>query len=610
VPGRIRDEDVALVRERSGIGDIVGEHLTLRGAGSGSLKGLCPFHEEKTPSFHVTPARGFYHCFGCGEGGDVIDFVMKVDHLTFAEAVEHLAARAGVQLRYEESGATARPQGQRTRLIEAHRAAAEFYAEQLAGPDAVVARQFLAERGFDRGAAEAYGVGYAPRGWDDLVRHLRGRGFSDPELMTGGLAREGRRGPVDRFVGRLLWPIRDITGDVVGFGARRLHDDDRIEAKYLNTAETPIYKKSQVLYGIDLAKREIAKRQQAVVVEGYTDVMACHLAGVPTAVATCGTAFGTEHIKVLRRLLMDQSEFRGEVIFTFDGDEAGQKAALRAFEDDQKFVAQTFVAVDPDGMDPCEVRQRRGDEAVRELVARRIPLFEFAIRSALGRHDLAHPEGRSAAASAGIATIRQIRDVSLRTDYARQLAGWVGWPDPNELVAQARGDVRQVARLTRRPDPRDPGLAVERESLKFALQQPVLAGPAFDALDPEAFTGPAYASVHTAVHAAGGTASAVAGEAWVTAVREHAADDVVRSLVAELAVEPLHVDGDAEPRHADELMARLQEGVVARRVAELRSRVQRMNPEVDVDAYNKLFGELIALEQYRIGLRQRALRGL
>ncbi len=362
VAGRIRDEDVVLVKERADIAEVVGDVVTLKPAGGGNFKGLCPFHDEKSPSFSVRPSVGSFHCFGCGEGGDVISFVMKTDHMSFAETVERLAGRYGIQLRYDEGGpATNRQPGQRTRLVDAHNIAAQFYLEQLATPAAAAGRQFLSERGFDQAAAETFGVGFAPRDWDKLTQHLLGRGFTTAELVTAGLAREGQRGPIDRFMARLLWPIRDIGGDVVGFGARRLFDDDRIEAKYVNTPETPIYKKSMLLYGLDLAKRDIARRLQAVVVEGYTDVMACHLAGVPTAIATCGTAFGDEHIKILRRLLMDQAEFRGEVVFTFDGDSAGQKAALKAFQDDQKFVTQTFVAVEPSGMDPCELRQHKGD---------------------------------------------------------------------------------------------------------------------------------------------------------------------------------------------------------------------------------------------------------
>jgi len=308
VAGRIRDEDIALVRERSPVEEVIGERVALRSAGGGNLKGLCPFHDEKSPSFNVTPARGLFHCFGCGVGGDVIAFVQRTDGLSFAEAVERLADRAGIQLRYEQGGAApSRPQGQRTRLVEANRLAAAFYAGQLASSaEAQVGRDFLRARGFDAAAAEAYGCGYAPAGWDALTAHLLDRGFSQAELVTAGLSRQSSRGSlIDRFHRRLLWPIRDISADVVGFGARRLHDDDPIEAKYLNTPETPLYHKSQVLYGADIAKKEIARRRQAVVVEGYTDVMACHLSGVPTAVATSGTSFGEDHVKVLRRLILD-----------------------------------------------------------------------------------------------------------------------------------------------------------------------------------------------------------------------------------------------------------------------------------------------------------------
>ncbi len=381
--GRIRDEDIALVRERARIDEVVREYVTLKSAGGGSLKGLCPFHDERSPSFHVTPARGMFYCFGCGEGGDVLTFLQKMDHLSFAEAVEKLADKTGVELRYAEGGAAVnRQQGQRTRLVEAHKVAAAFYVKQLAAPEAEAGRGFLLERGFDGDAAAHFGVGYAPKGWDALTKHLRGQGFSDAELLAGGLVSQGNRGVYDRFRGRLVWPIRDLGGDVIGFGARRLYDDDE-GPKYLNTPETPIYKKSQVLYGIDLARRDISKGQQAVIVEGYTDVMACHLAGLTTAVATCGTAFGSEHIKVLRRLLMDDDQMRGSVVFTFDGDAAGQKAALRAFGEDQRFVTQTYVAVEPTGLDPCDLRIQRGDEAVTDLVNRRVPLFEFAVRTTL-----------------------------------------------------------------------------------------------------------------------------------------------------------------------------------------------------------------------------------
>ena len=636
--GRIKDEDIALVRERSRIEDVIGAQVGLRSAGGGSLKGLCPFHDEKSPSFNVNPSKGFFHCFGCGEGGDVIDFVMKTDHLTFADAIERLAGRAGIILRYEEGGSAPRQStGKRTRLIEAHQAAAEFYAAQLADSgEAIAGRKFLDERGFTLEQAKVFGVGFAPRGWDQLSKHLRGLRFTDEELVTAGLAREGQRGLIDRFMGRLLWPIRDISGDVVGFGARRLFDDDRIEAKYVNTPETPIYKKSHLLYGMDLAKKEIKRRGQAVIVEGYTDVMACHVAGVPTAIATCGTAFGVDHVQVLRRLMMDASAFHGEVIFTFDGDAAGQKAAQKAYdEQDQKFTTATYVSVEPDGLDPCDLRLRKGDDAVRELVASRVPLFEFAIRSELNRHNLETAEGRVAAMQAAAPKVIGIRDRALRHEYGRRLAGWLGMdvdavmstlseiarrnqraatsgqgrtsnatiPDPVEEAPPPREKMP-------RPDPRDPTLMVERELLKVALQYPQLTGPLYDGLDAEVFTAPAYAGVHAAIVGAGGTSSAAGGEEWVGKIRAAVTGEMLRGLVAELAVEPLRTAGEPAKRYATEQIISVQLAAVSRKVDGLKGKLQRMNPVEETEAYNRQFGEVIALEQYRHALRERMIDDL
>ncbi|MEU1944297.1 DNA primase, partial [Streptomyces sp. NPDC020125] len=441
--GRINDDDVKAVRAAVPIDAVVSEYLQLRNAGGGNLKGLCPFHDEKSPSFQVSPSKGLYYCFGCQAGGDTVDFVMKIDHLSFAETIERLASQAGITLRYEEGGYTpGRQQGERTRLVEAHKVAAQFYVEQLERPEAEIGRTFLAERGFDQAAAQHFGVGYSPAGWDHLVRYLRGRGFTDKELILSGLVQEGRRGPIDRFRGRLMWPIRDISGEVVGFGARKLRDDDN-GPKYLNTPETPLYRKSQVLYGIDLAKKDIAKASRAVVVEGYTDVMACHLAGVTTAIATCGTAFGGDHIKILRRLLMDNAG--AEVVFTFDGDAAGQKAALRAFEDDQRFAAETSIAITPDGMDPCELRLARGDEAVASLVESRTPLFAFALKSIVSRYNLDTEEGRIAAVDEAVPVVAAIKNPGLRDRYAIRLIGMVGiatQAEEQSIIRRVRGLVR------------------------------------------------------------------------------------------------------------------------------------------------------------------------
>ena len=607
--GRIRDDDVALVREKARIDEVVREYVTLKSAGGGSLKGLCPFHEERSPSFHVTPSRGFYHCFGCGEGGDVITFVQKMDALTFAEAVEKLAGKTGVQLRYVEGGAAINRQaGQRTRLVDAHKVAAAFYAEQLASAEAQTARQFLTDRGFDAQAAKHFGVGYAPKGWDALTKHLRAKGFSDAEIQTGGLASSGNRGIYDRFRGRLVWPIRDVAGDVVGFGARKLYDDDD-GPKYLNTPETPLYKKSTVLYGIDLARREISKTQRAVVVEGYTDVMACHLAGITTAVATCGTAFGAEHIKVLRRLLMDQDQMRGEVVFTFDGDAAGQKAALRAFDDDQRFVAQTFVAVEQSGLDPCDLRLQHGDAAVRELIEHRVPLFEFAIKSTLATYDLNSAEGRIAGLRAASPIVAKIRDAALRPEYARRLAGWLGMDvaEVSRAVANQGKHTPNEEFSTQRPTrkPGDPSLVIEREALKCALQQPEAVSQWYASVEDAAFGDERALAVHHAIMGAGGPGPTLTDQAWIDAVLEHCADDGVRAQVRALTVEPLPSVSEANERYATSVIARLLELDAGRRINDLRGQLQRTEP--DDPAYQSLFADLLALEAYRRELKEETL---
>jgi len=609
---RILPEDIALVRERARIDEVISDHVTLKPAGGGSLKGLCPFHDERSPSFHVTPAKGLYHCFGCQAGGDVIDFVMKTDMVSFSEAVEKLAARSGVTLRYAEGGpARGAQQGQRTRVIEANAAAAAFFLANLASPQAAPARQFLAERGLDHDA-ERFGVGFALPGWDNLVKHLRARGFSDNEIITAGLALRGNRGPYDRFRGRIIWPIRDLSGEVVGFGARRILPDDD-GPKYLNTPETPVYHKSQVLYGVDLARKQIARTQQVVIVEGYTDVMACHLAGVDTAVATCGTAFGEEHVKVLRRLLLDQDEHRGEVIFTFDSDEAGRKAALRAFDVDEKFVGQTFVAVTAEGLDPCDLRISSGDQAVRDLVSGRIPLVEFVIRSKIEGFDLDSAEGRTNALKAAAPVIAAIADRILRTEYVRLVAGWTG-VEPAlvaDAVRSAGGSAKgrgrpQGARAV--PDERDPAGMVERESLKLALQSPELVHSWFASVEPAAFTGEAYARIYAAILAAGGPPEQP-DEQWIGAVLEQCPDDQVRAGVRALSVElPRALFGDThesvDVRFAENVLSRLLELDASRRLSEVKARLQRINPIESQDEYRRLFADVLALEQYRRELRE------
>lgn len=601
--GRIRDTDVAYVRDHSAIDDVVGEYVQLKSAGGGQKKGLCPFHDEKSPSFHVTPSKGFYHCFGCQAGGDVIAFVMKMDHLSFTETVEKLAEKLGYQLTYDTSSGTSAPTGRRSRIVAANLAAANFYREQLNIPEAELGRKFLSERGFDKSAIEFFGVGYAPNEWDALTKVLRGEGFSIEELNSAGLIKEGQRGPIDRFRNRLVWPIRDISGDVVGFGARKLASDAEDNGpKYLNTPETPVYKKSQLLYGLDIAKKEIAKSRQVVIVEGYTDVMAAQLSGITTAVATCGTAFGDDHIRILRRLLMDDETFRGEVIFTFDGDAAGQKAAMRAFDDDQKFVTQTYVAVEPNGLDPCELRQKGGDVAVRDLIARRVPLFEFAIRTELKKFDLNLPEGRVSALNATAPLIGKIRDASLRPEYVRSLAGWLGMDVEvvNAAVkksATKKNTTQEVQpNQSWRPDPNEPKLALEREVLKVRLQFPAL-NYQWREIESNAFSHPAYDRLRTFIDT----------QKDLSAIEISAVDsDELKSFIMELSVEPVRTTGEISDRYISSITARLNEVALSRSIAEIKSKLQRLNPVENEKEYGEVFAELVDMESRRRALRELA----
>jgi DNA primase len=597
--GRIKDEDVNYVRDHSPIDEVVGDYVQLKNAGGGQKKGLCPFHDEKSPSFHVTPSKGFYHCFGCQVGGDVIAFIMKLEHLTFMETVERLADRIGYTLRYESSGSSSGPVINRSRLVAANNAAAIFYQEQIQLPAAQHGRDFLTKRGFDRDAAKNFNVGYAPDEWDGLYKHLKGQGFSDEELTLAGLIKEGSKGQIDRYRNRLIWPVKDISGDVVGFGARKLASDEVDQGpKYLNSPETPIYKKNQILYGLDISKKEIAKSRQVVIVEGYTDVMAAHLAGVTTAVATCGTAFGDEHIRIIRRLLMDADAFRGEVIFTFDGDAAGQKAALRAFEDDQKFVAQTFVAVEPNGMDPCELRQAHGDDAVRNLIARRVPLFEFAIKSVIASYDVKTAEGRVNALNQVAPLIGKIRDASLRPEYVRLLAGWLGMEVDVVSAAIKKNSKAGENQAPVKINLTDPVLVLEREVLKVKLQLPALATGWVD-LEEAAFSFPLYDQLRKLIDQQ--------SELNIQALLDNSDSDELKSLITELTVEPIRTDGEVSDRYINSIFARLREVALSRVIAEIKSTLQRINPVENDAQYQEIFAKLVDMEAARRVQKELAL---
>ena len=627
--GRIVAEDIAAVKERTSIVDVVRDHVTLRNAGTGSMKGLCPFHDEKSPSFTVRESAGTFHCFGCGEGGDVVAFVQKVDGLTFVEAVERLAARLGMEVRREEGGPSGESLGRRSRLVEAHRIAQELYADRLVNsPDARAARDFLRARDFTGADAARFGVGFSPRGGEELARLLCSRGFSEEEMALAGLVGRGARGSYDRFRGRLMWPIRDTSGDTIGFGARRIFDDDRIEAKYLNTTETTIYKKSQVLYGIDLAKKAISGGRRAVVVEGYTDVMAAHLSGVEAAVATCGTAFGVDHIKLLRRLMRDEPGLDpARIIFTFDGDAAGQKAAMKAFAEDQRWTAQSFVAVAADGMDPCDLRLRKGPEAVKHLVEDALPMFEFAVRTLIGRLDLTTAEGRVQAMKVAAPVINSIKDPSLRPEYERTVAGWIGVgveqladavrragtlrppEEPRRREAEAAEPTAdELAAALPMPNMRDPLVNAEAQLLQVFLQYPnVITGEMLDSIAPESWVAPAHRAVFDAVRSVVVTEGMTLAQ-WVQAVTTNA-PLAAQPLVSALAVASLPVtldpsSGLPEARYVASLVARVREVSITREIADSLSLLRRLSSDPDADP-----AQVRAVSK-RLQDRQRALADL
>lgn len=442
MPGMILKEDIEKVRATADLYDIVSATVSLKPSGTGAYVGLCPFHDEKTPSFSVRPALGVWHCFGCGLGGDVFGYVEHQENIDFRDAVELLADKYHIELHYDQSNAKKEHTGsKRARLLEANEAAQEFFVSQLMTKDALAARKLLDGRNFSQADCQRFGCGYAPQGWDNLVRYLAGKGFTQQEMLDAGLARQGQHGVYDYFRGRVTWPIRDSTGRTLGFGARKLYEDDSISAKYINTPDTTLYRKNQVLYGIDMAKAAIVKKRQVVIVEGYTDVMAMHLAGVDTAIATCGTAFGAEHTKIVRRLIADDSlgavqlvgplkvegqALSSRIVFTFDGDAAGQKAAIHAFGLDSAFSTQAFVAVADDNLDPCDLRIKRGNEAVRALIDHAEPLYDFVIKTAIGRFDTTYTTGQMGAVKAVAPLIAQIRDRSLLDLYSRKAVRQIG----------------------------------------------------------------------------------------------------------------------------------------------------------------------------------------
>lgn len=645
--GMIPQQDIEAIRDLVSIEEVVSEYVSLSPAGPDSLKGLSPFNDEKTPSFFVRPQRGFFHCFSSGEGGDVITFLQKMEQLSFPEAVEQLAQRVGYQIHYEgvSSQSQQRRYGTRRRLVQANEAARDFYCEQLLTPEGEPARAMLLGRGFSREVIEHFQCGYAPKGWDTLTRHLQRQGFTFEELEAAGLSKRSRQGTqIDRFHGRAMWPICNTTGEVIGFGARKLFDDDKL-GKYMNTPETMLYKKAKVLFGLNLAKKHIAQSHQCVVVEGYTDVMAMYAAGITTAVAACGTAFGDEHVASLRRFMLDDNYYRGEIIYTFDGDAAGKAAALKVFQGEQQFAGQKFVCVAPDNMDPCELRQKQGDAALRDLVARRVPMFEFAILALLEDYDLSTTEGRVAALRRAIPMTANIRDVTMRKEYARNLAGWVGWNDPIDIVIQvekaaqknqyaaARGG-RRAGQPVRSPQktgasrqnsaPQGGGAAKtaprrtvtrtaegklagrQRAVLRLALHYPFEIQQYWDELTEECFPEPTYREIFLLIQATRQRVQPESVRQWMVELRESTDDLYLRAVLSELAIENIPVEESALEQYMDSTVAALLERWAGMKIGVMKSELARRK-DCSSPEYQEMFRDVVSFEAYRKTLKARAI---
>jgi len=626
---RVIDEDLALVREQARIEDVVGSYVTLRRTGA-DLTGLCPFHDEKTASFHVTPSKGLYYCFGCGAGGDVIKFVQQIENASYMEAVQQLADRVGVTLHYADGPSTGVSANLRGRILAANQASAEFYAAQLLTPAGLPGRQMLDERGFDRDIAQRFGVGFAPRDGQALHQYLSAKGFKDDELAQANLIRAN--GGWDVFQGRVVWPIRDQASAVLGFGARRLFDDDRMPAKYINTAETPVYKKSHVLYGLDLARGPIGKQGQAVVMEGYTDVMAAHLSGIDTAVASCGTAFGEEHARLLQRLIGVPEQ--GRVIFTFDGDQAGQNAALKVFALADRFSVPTYVAVAPDGLDPCDLRLKRGEAAVRDLVGNPAPLYDFVMRHTLAGFDLDRADSRVDAVRAIAPMLAQVPDKDKQTEFIGEVSQIVGMDEQRvrEVITKARRTRKtppaprsstgpiiaagptemlptdrrtdetptaEVAPPIPYPPANEPSLAAER-----GLTQLMLAYPAFFPADwcgvqPTDFRHPAYRAICQTV-----LDLPFDADGWAQRVIDETNDENVKRLETELLVVPVLREPDATYVAAYAAAVRL--GPLTAQLDMLRARLQRMNPVTQADEQIPLFKQVVEMEAAKAALTRQA----
>jgi DNA primase len=590
VAGRIRQDDIQTVRERTDIVKVVSQYLTLKRTGHDSFAGLCPFHTERTPSFSVSPSKGVYYCFGCGEGGDAIRFLREVEHLDFAESVERLAKDAGVTLRYEgDNAADRRATSRRQALNRANEQAFDLYHRMLLeGREGQEARGYLGDRGIDIETIRAFGIGYAPRYPDFLLRRLASG--SGPELLLeAGLAIKDDRGQVrDRFRGRITFPVHDLAGRGVGVGARVLPGDRDDGPKYLNSPETPVYRKADVLYNLHRAKQAVARSGEIVVVEGYTDVIALARAGVETAVATCGTALGEGHFKLASR-------FAQRMVLAFDSDEAGARAAERAYRYLEQFGLQPVVLILPEGLDPADFVRRHGSQAFRDLAERAEPLVGYMLRRTVARHDLSTVEGQSAAVAAALPIVENLADPVRQREYGHALADLVRVSDTSVLLALERRRVGAPAgdeQAARRVSVHE---RVEREMLRLLARSSEIFAELAPQLSEEHFQSAQHRKLFAALRGGDGDVLAVVAAS-------EGADDRLAAAMPALALEPL--DGEPTLDYALDVLTRLREFALKRRSASLRQRLQKMNPQTDA-GYDALFQQLIAADGELRRLRDR-----
>jgi DNA primase len=580
VAGRIKQEDIEAVRERTDIVKLVSQYLTLKKAGGDNMTGLCPFHQEKTPSFSVSPGKQVFYCHGCGKGGDAIGFLRELEHLGFAEAVERLAQQAGITLRYEgDSPEERRAAARRMALIKANEEAARLYTAMLAeGREAEEARKYVADRGISPESVQRFGIGYAPTYPDFLLKRMT-REFSPEILLEAGLATRGDEGSAirDRFRGRVTFPIHDLQGRGIGFGARILPTDPRAgeQAKYLNTAETPIYKKNEVLFNLAGARTSIARSGEVYVVEGYTDVIGLSQAGIENAVATCGTALGEAHFRLLSR-------FAQRAILAFDSDEAGARAAERAYAFQETYPVQAVVMIMPQGLDPADFVAKHGADGVRAAATQSRPLVEYMVRRTVARHDLSTVEGQSAAVADTLPILEGLSDPVRRSQYGHMLADLAGVSESSVMQAldqRLGGRPQEVAKTMKRVSAQE---KVEREMLKLLVGDGDTYRAFVGKLKPEHFRDPSHRRLFLAIETADGDVAAIAG----------GEDPKLAAAVSSLAVEPLNGDG---PDYARSVWARLQEFLLKSKSDAIRMRLQKLNPITDTD-YDDLFNELVGLD--------------